>query len=190
MIQAQGVAVAIRLLAIWFLAQAVALLTTITAYDLLNQGAGGGWPVAVNIITLLVLGALTWAFAPALASKVLAGLDSEAHPRVANPDLQRVALRTFGAVLAAVGACGLVFSVVLFFQARPAAGGEDVLARQADLHLRVAEFSRSMAQALIGVGLVLGRSGVRAVWDKVRGTHDYDAVDEPEGLDVEEGGSR
>jgi hypothetical protein len=45
----------------------------------------------------------------------------------------------------------------------------------------LADFSRSLTQTVIGVGLVLGKAGLSAVWDKVRGTHDYDSVDEPEG---------
>jgi hypothetical protein len=62
MIRVQTVAIAFRLLAIWFVAQAVTLLTTIAAYGLLHQSAGVGLPMVVNTIALLVLAVLTWSF--------------------------------------------------------------------------------------------------------------------------------
>jgi hypothetical protein len=92
-----------------------------------------------------------------------------------------VALRTFGAILAALGVCGLAYSIVHLSVTRQGAGTEDVFFRKTELQQGLADFSRSLTQTVIGVGLVLGKAGLSAVWDKVRGTHDYDSVDEPEG---------
>jgi NO-binding membrane sensor protein with MHYT domain len=178
MTRTEIIAVAIRLLAIYFFVQALSLLVVAVAAPVKTRAWGDAAMFLVQLALLLVACALTWRLAPLLAGKVLPEIDpGESVLALSTRDLERVALRVLGAFLVVVGVSGLGYSA-MYASVVAKARGEGTWLDQLGGADVAGGAVRSLIQVVAGVGLFLGMSGLRRVTSAMRGA----------GADVEQAG--
>ena len=166
MTRTEIVAVAIRMLALWFLF-AVASMVAITAGHLMSAGGGSRGAVALGVLvetTLLAVSVLIWKFSVPLAKWILPEPDpGDQVAKWGIQDLERVALRVLGLNLTAWGVCGIGYSLAYGVLA----GGEDWVNKGVQA-MGVAECVRNVILVVFGLGFFLGKSGLKKIFEGVR----------------------
>jgi hypothetical protein len=166
MTRTEIVAVALRIVALWFLL-AVASMTAITAGHVMSVSGGSSGAVAMGVLvemTLLAVSVLIWKFSVPLAKWILPETDPGVQVAPwGTQDLERVALRVLGLNLTAWGVCGIGYSVAYGVLA----GGEDWVNKGVQA-MGVAECVRNLILVVFGLGFFLGKDGLKKIFEGVR----------------------
>lgn len=172
MTRVEIVVVGIRLLAAWFLAQGVIILSYTALTPMLAGDYRSATTVLIEFTLFCVVSVLTWRSSTTLAARVLPVPDpGDAVMPLAKRDLEAVLLRILGLFLGLTAVSSLAYSYMNGDFRRNA--GIDTAGWQGG-----PEIARASVQFLAGVCLVLGKSGFAKIVDVVR--HGGDPVDEEE----------
>ena len=183
MIRVEVIAVAIRLLVILFLVQALSLLTFASAQPAITGARSNATTALVEIALLFVVSVLTWKFSLTLAEMVLSKQDPEVPVvSLSAHDIERVAFRAIGLLFAALAVSGLAYSFAFSAIRIDAAGGWN-WGQEMRKAQGTAELARELVQLLIGTCLFLGKSRLGRLVEIIRHGGDVVADDTNEGGD-------
>lgn len=160
MTRVEIIAIVLRVAAIWLFLLGISALVMSLATSTPETRS-----LADAVMPLMILGfsVLTWAFATALARRILPESDAGALAVAwTKDDVETVTLRLLGINLLAWGVVGFAYSLVL----DRLQTGEQWPAFARAQH--VAELARNGALCVIGLGLVLGKARLRRIWERIR----------------------
>jgi hypothetical protein len=157
------VTVVIRLLAAWFLVQALSLLVFVSTQPAIAGERSGAATVLTEFLLLGAVCLLTWRFAKTLAERVTPEPDpGDVVTSLGARDLEGVLFRAIGVFLALTALNAIAYAVAL--------------AAETGLPVGKADLTRGTVQLLGGTCLFLGRAGLSRIVHVVR--HGGDYVDE------------
>jgi hypothetical protein len=158
------VTVGIRLLAGWFLVQALSLLVFASLQPTIAGERSGAGTALVEFLLLGAVCALTWRFASVLAEKVLPDRDpADTVISLGVRDLEGVLFRAIGMFLALTALSAIAYAAVLAAEQGQPVGKADL--------------ARGLVQLLGGTCLFLGRAGLSRIVHIVRRGGDHVAED-------------
>lgn len=136
------VTVGIRLLAVWFLVQALSLLVFASTQQTIAGDQSGTVTVLAEFLLLGAVCTLTWRFAKALAEKVVPERDpDDVVTSLGARDLEGVLLRAIGVFLVLTALSAIAYAVALAAETGQPVGKADL--------------ARGLVQLLGGTGLFL-----------------------------------